>query len=106
MARIFALPVTLLALTMAVWAADQSADNNSEEPESFDVEPPILKQNLSDAPLRNSAMALSEEQMELARQNAAAAASLNKIGVLASVAVEQRLLTVVRCDSELPSALV
>ena len=27
MARIFALPVTLLALAMAVWAADQSAGN-------------------------------------------------------------------------------
>ena len=106
MARIFALPVTLLALTMAVWAADQSADNKSEEPESFDVEPPILKQNLSDEPLPNSDMARLEKQLERARQNAAGAERLYKIGVLAKMEVEQRLLKVVRCESDLANARV
>ena len=57
MARIFALPVTLFALAMAAWAADPSAGNKSEEPDSFDVEPPILKQNLSDEPLPDGDMA-------------------------------------------------
>ena len=83
MTRIFALPVTLFALAMAAWAADQSAGNKSEEPDSFDVEPPILKQNLSDEPLPNGDMARLEKQLERARQNAAGAERLYKIGVLA-----------------------
>jgi hypothetical protein len=106
MARIFALPVTLLALAMALWAADQSAENKSEEPESFDIEPPVLKQNLSDEPLQNGDMARLEKQLERARQNAAGAERLYKIGVLAKMEVEQRLLKVIRCESDLANARV
>jgi len=102
----WALPVTLLALAMAVWAADQSAENKSEEPDSFDVEPPILKQNLSDEPLPNGDLARLEKQMERAKQNAAGAERLYKIGVLAKMEVEQRLLKVVRCESDLANARV
>lgn len=101
-----ALPVTLLALAIAVWAADQSAENKSEEPDSFDVEPPILKQNLSDEPLPNGDMARLEKQLERAKQNAAGAERLFKIGVLAKLEVEQRLLKVVRCESDLADARV
>ena len=101
-----ALPVTLLALAMAVWAADQSAENKSEEPDSFDVEPPILKQNLSDEPLPNGDMARLEKQLERAKQNAAGAERLCKIGVLAKMEVEQRLLKVIRCESDLANARV
>jgi len=101
-----ALPVTLLALAIAVWAADQSAENKSEEPESFDVEPPILKQNLSDEPLPNGDMARLEKQLERAKQNAAGAERLCKIGVLAKMEVEQRLLKVIRCESDLANARV
>jgi hypothetical protein len=104
--RSFALPVTLLALAMSVWAADQSAENKSEEPESFDVEPPILKQNLSDEPLPNGDMARLEKQLERAKQNAAGAERLYKIGVLAKMEVEQRLLKVIRCESDLANARV
>jgi hypothetical protein len=106
MARIFALPVTLFALAIAVWAADQSADNKSEEPESFDVEPPILKQNLSDEPLPDGDVARLEKQLERAKQNAAGAERLYKIGVLAKAEVEQRLLKIVRCESDLANARV
>jgi outer membrane protein TolC len=106
MARIFALPVTLVALAMAVWGADQSASNKSEEPDSFDVEPPILKQNLSDEPLQNGDVARLEKQLEHAKQNAAGAERLYKIGVLAKVEVEQRLLKVLRCESDLANARV
>jgi hypothetical protein len=106
MARIFVLPVTLFALAMVAWAADQSAGNKSEEPDSFDVEPPILKQNLSDEPLPNGDMARLEKQLERARQNAAGAERLYKIGVLAKAEVEQRLLKVVRCESDLANARV
>ena len=101
-----ALPVTLLALAMAVWAADQSAENKSEEPDSFDVEPPILKQNLSDEPLPNGDLARLEKQLERAKQNAAGAERLCKIGVLAKMEAEQRLLKVIRCESDLANARV
>ena len=106
MARIFALPVTLLAVAMAVWGADQSGGNKSEEPDSFDVEPPILKQNLSDEPLPNGDMARLEKQLERAKQNAAGAERLYKIGVLAKLEVEQRLLKLIRCESDLANARV
>ena len=106
MARIFALPVTLLALAMAVWAADQSAGNKSEEPDSFDVEPPILKQNLSDEPLPDGDMPRLEKQLQRAKQNAAGAERLYKIGVLAKMELEQRLLKVIRCESDLANARV
>ena len=107
MTRVVALPtVMLLGVAMAAWAADQSAGNKSEEPDSFDVEPPILKENLSDEPLPNGDMARSEKQLERAKQNAAGAERLWKIGVLAKVEVEQRLLKVVRCESDLANARV
>ena len=101
-----ALPVTLLALAMAVWAVDQSAENKSEEPDSFDVEPPILKQNLSDEPSPNGDLARLEKQLERAKQNAAGAERFYKIGVLAKMEVEQRLLKVIRCESDLANARV
>src|SRR5213075_2765179 len=106
MARIFAPLVTGFALAIAAWGADQSAGSKSEEPDSFDVEPPILKQNLSDEPLPNGDLARLEKQLELAKQNAAGAERLYKIGVLAKVEVEQRLLKVIRCESELANARV
>ena len=106
MTRIFALLVTALALAMAAWAAGQSAGNKSEEPDSFDVEPPILKQNLSDEPLPNGDLARLEKQLERAKQNAAGAERFYKIGVLAKMEVEQRLLKVMRCESDLANARV
>src|SRR6266540_4695145 len=106
MTRIFTPLVTACALAIAAWAADQSAENKSEEPDSFDVEPPILKQNLSDEPLPNGDLARLEKQLGRARQNAAGAERLYKIGVLAKAEVEQRLLKVVRCESDLANARV
>jgi hypothetical protein len=105
MTRILAPLVTALALAMATWAADQS-ENKSEEPDSFDVEPPILKQNLSDEPLPNGDLARLEKQLERAKQNAAGAERLYKIGVLAKIEVEQRLLKVIRYESDLANARV
>jgi hypothetical protein len=106
MTRIFVLLVTAFTLAMAAWAADQLAENKSEEPDSFDVEPPILKQNLSDEPLPNGDVARLEKQLERAKQNAKGAERLWKIGVLAKMEMEQRLLKVVRCESDLANARV
>jgi hypothetical protein len=46
MIRAIALPVMFLTSAMIALATDQPS--NSNEPGEFDVEPPILKQNLSD----------------------------------------------------------
>ena len=46
MIRAIALPVMLLTSAMIAFAADPP--NNSDEPGEFDIEPPILKQNLAD----------------------------------------------------------
>jgi len=108
MTRLVALPVTLLA-TMMMALAEQSPENQSEEPDSFDIEPPILKENLSDesssattAP--DSDVPRLEKQFERAKRNAASAERLCKIGVLSKMEVEQRFLRVVRCDSDLANA--
>jgi multidrug resistance efflux pump len=106
MTRICTLLVTAFALAIAAHAADQSTGNKSEEPDSFDVEPPILKQNLSDEPLPNGDVARLEKQLERAKQNAAGVERLYKIGVLAKVEVEQRLLKVVRYELDLATARV
>jgi hypothetical protein len=104
------LSATVVAATaIMALAADQLPKNESEEPDSFDIEPPLLKQNLSNEP--SSAMpapdddvARLEKQLERAKRNAAGAERLYKIGVLAKVEVEQRLLKVVRCESNLANA--
>ena len=111
MFRAVALPVMLLAAAMVTIAADPSAMNRSDEPEAFDVEPPILKQNLSDEPLPapgtpDAEVARLEKQLERAKRNADGAERLYKIGVLARVEVEQRLLRVVRIESDLANARV
>ena len=111
MIRAVALPVTLLAAAVVTIAADPSASNKSDEPEAFDIEPPILKQNLSDAPLPekgtpDAEVARLEKQLERAKRNADGAGRLYKIGVLAKVEVEQRLLRIVRTESDLASARV
>jgi multidrug resistance efflux pump len=109
MIRVVALPVTLLATVMVALAAGQSPQNESEEPDSFDIEPPILKENLSvEPPSTTSAtdgdVARVEKQLERAKRNAASAERLCKIGVLSKMEVEQRFLRVVRCESDLANA--
>ena len=108
MIRAIALPVTLLTSAMIALAADQSS--NSDEPGEFDVEPPILKQNLSDelaeAGTPDGDVARCEKKLERAKRNAAGAERLWKIGVLAKVEVEQRALKAIKCETELASARV
>jgi hypothetical protein len=111
MMRAVALPVTLLAAAMVVVAADPSASNKSDEPDAFDIEPQILKQNLSGERLPGAGtpdaeVARLEKQLERAKRNADGAERLYKIGVLAKVEVEQRLLRIVRTESDLANARV
>ena len=108
MIRAIALPVMFLTSAMIALAADQSS--NSEEPGEFDIEPPILKQNLSDelaeAGTPDGDIARCEKKLERAKRNAAGAERLWKIGVLAKVEVEQRALKAIKCEAELASARV
>lgn len=109
MTRVFALPVILIGTAMLALAADQSQQNESEEPDSFDIEPPILKENLSnESSLATTApdgdVARLEKQVERAKRNAAGAERLCKIGVLSKMEVEQRFLKVVRCEADLANA--
>jgi len=109
MIRGVALPVTFLTGVMIALAADQSS--NSDEPGEFDIEPPILKQNLTDelaatAGTPDGEVARWEKQLERAKKNAAGAERLWKIGVLAKVEVEQRALKVIKCEAELANVRV
>ena len=107
MTRALALPVALLATVIFAVAADQSQPNKSDEPDAFDIEPPILKQNLSNdlsSPAPDGDVARREKQLERAKQNAASAERLCKIGVLSKVETEQRLLSVVLRESDLANA--
>src|SRR5438093_13432444 len=103
MTRIFALPVVVIGTAMLALAADHSS--NSDEPGEFDIEPPILKQNLSNEPLSSEAeVARLEKQFQLAKQIAASAARLYKIGVLSKAEMEQRLLKVIQWECNLAIA--
>jgi len=108
MIRAIVLPVTFLTSALIALAADQLS--NSEEPGEFDIEPPILKQNLSDelaeAGTPDGDVARCEKKLERTKKNAAGAERLWKIGVLAKVEVEQRALKVIKCEAELASTRV
>jgi len=108
MIRAVALPLTFLTSALIALAADQP--NNSDEPGEFDVEPPILKQNLSDelaeAGTPDGDVARCEKKLERSKRNAEGAERLWRIGVLAKVDVEQRALKMIKCETELASARV
>ena len=108
MIRAIALPVMFLTSAMIALAADQSS--NSDEPGELDIEPPILKQNLSDelaeAGTPDGDVARCDKKLERAKRNAAGAERLWRIGVLAKVEVEQRALKVIKCEAELANARV
>jgi hypothetical protein len=110
MTRIFALLVTIIATALAAFAADELPRNESSEPDAFDIEPPLLKQNLSTEPLPTTSspgdldVVQLEKQLDRAKKNASGAERLYKIGVLAKVEVEQRALKVVRLESDLANA--
>ena len=106
MTRVLALPVALVATVMLALAADQSREGNPDEPGAFDIEPQILKQNLDPsataAPDRD--IARVEKRFERAKQSATGVERLWKIGVLSKMEMEQRILRVVQCESDLANA--
>jgi len=102
MTRIFALPVTVIATAMAMLAADPLAQNQSQEPDSFDIEPPVLKQNLTDQPLPTAEapdgdVARLENQLDRAKE---LLAGVRLYRVLAAVEARARALFA-RCEFRL-----
>ena len=94
-------------------AEDQSRRDKSEESDrasagSFDVEPPILKQNLFNnrsPPLAaGDAVARLEKNVEEAEGDVKGMERLGKIGVLSKVEMEQRLFKLIQYEAELASA--
>jgi multidrug resistance efflux pump len=108
MTHVLALLVALIPTVTPAIAEDESQRNKSEESNSFDVEPPILKQNLStdgSAPAAaGDAVARLEKNLEQATADAKGVERLCKIGVLSTAEMEQRLLKVIQCEAELANA--
>jgi hypothetical protein len=80
--------------------------------ESFEVEPALLPQNLTNESLATKSpvpepvldVAKLEKDLQRARKNAVGAERLFKMGALAKVEVEARALKVVRLESDLENA--
>src|SRR5947209_20616771 len=99
MKRVLGSAVALLGTVLLAVAADESQQSKSDEPGEFDIEPPILKQNLSNEPSKASPeaeVARLEKQFQLAKQNDATAASLYKNGVLLKGTSEHRPRNVIQ----------
>lgn len=100
--------LALFALLMAI----STSLTAQQSEESFEVEPPLLPQNLKNestslseaAPVPILDPAKLEKDLERARRNAAGAERLYKIGALAKVEAEARALKVVRLEAELENA--
>jgi multidrug resistance efflux pump len=108
MTRVVTLLLVALIPTFTFALAEDQSRTKSEESDSVDVEPPILKQNLSSGPSApetpGDAIARSEKKLEQAKQEAKGVERLCKTGVLSKVEMEQRLLKVMQCEAELASA--
>jgi multidrug resistance efflux pump len=108
MSRVLVLLVALTLTVNVTLAEDQSRRNKSEESESFDVEPPILKQNLpadrSAPEASGDAIVRLEKELEEAKEEAKGVERLCKKGVLSKVEMEQRLLKVIQYEAKLANA--
>ena|ERR1700730_280241 len=101
-----------LALLFAVWAITLFAQQSTTEPDSFDIEPPLLIPNRGDEPLpdakaapgRDVDLAKLEKELERAKRNTAGLDRLLKIGALSKLEVEQRRLRVVHLEFEFANA--
>lgn len=99
----------LLLINATAFAADKPSD---PEPDSFDIEPPMLIPNRSDEPESKAApiagrevdLAKLEKEFERAKRNIASLDRLLKIGALSKLEVEQRRLRVVHLEFQLAEA--
>jgi hypothetical protein len=101
-----------VALLLGIWATTLFAQQSRTEPDSFEVEPPLLIPNRGDEPLPDAKaaaphdidLAKLEKELERAKRNIAGLDRLLKIGALSKLEVEQRRLRIVHLEFELANA--
>jgi hypothetical protein len=104
------LPAGAFFVAIAAFAADELPQEIAGE--SLDIEPPLLireapaekRPGSASQPAPEKEVHVLAAQLERAKKNAASADRLYRMGVLAKVEAEQRMLKVVRLQSELERA--
>ncbi len=102
----------LITVAIAASASAQDESSKQDDPDSFEIEPPLLIPNreseplpkTSKAPVQDADVAHLEKKLERAKRNAAGTERLCRIGALAKIEVEQRDLRVVRLEYDLADA--
>ena len=100
------------ALLFGLVATTLFAQEPNKDPDSFDIEPPLLIPNRTDeqlakaapSPARDVDLAKLEKEFERAKRNAAGAERLWKIGALSKLEAEQRVLRCVHLEFDLANA--
>ena len=100
------------ALLFGLVATTLFAQEPSEDPDSFDIEPPLLIPNRDDeqhaktapSPGRDADLSKLEKEFERAKRNAAGVERLCKIGALSKLEAEQRALRLVHLEFDLANA--
>ncbi len=101
------------ALAIAAFAENELPQK--QEPNEFDIEPPLLignelpepppaDQRASSEPSRDSSLDQLEKELARAKKSAAAGPHLYRIGVIAKVEMEERELKVVRLEAKIDNA--
>jgi hypothetical protein len=101
-----------VALLLGLLATTLFAQEPSKDPDSYDIEPPLLIPNRDDEKISKAApsqprdvdLAKLEREFERAKRNIAGLDRLLKIGALSKLEVEQRRLRVVHLEFELANA--
>ena len=106
--------VRAAALIIVFFATNLFAQDPGKDPDSFDIEPPLLIPNRGEEPLRDAKATTSasrdvdlaklEKEFERAKRNSASLDRLLKIGALSKLEVEQRRLRVVHLEFDLANA--
>src|SRR5437764_1071447 len=100
------------ALLLGFIAITLFAQEPNKDPDSFDIEPPLLIPNRESeqlakevpAPARAVDLAKLEKEFERAKRNAVSAERLCKIGALSKLEAEQRVLRCVHLEFDLANA--
>jgi hypothetical protein len=101
-----------IALLLGLGATILFAQEPNTDPDSFDIEPPLLIPNRDDkkaakaeaSPGRDVDLGKLEKEFERAKRNIASLDRLLKIGALSKLEVEQRRLRVVHLEFQLADA--
>jgi hypothetical protein len=99
-----------VAFVLVISTAVFFAQEPNREPDSFDIEPPLLIPNRDREPLSEAKppvevdLAKLEKQFERAKRNAEGAERFCRIGAISKVEAEQRILRVVQAEFDLANA--